>query len=210
MKEYHKIQSIFKRDPKNGYRFTNEYSCPEFEYLKNNEWEFTEKIDGTNIRIIWDGQDGLRFAGRTDQASIPTFLYDKLNEIFSAKKFADAYQDSESGMTLYGEGYGAKIQKGGGNYKSDGVDFVLFDVLIDGWWLKRRDILKIADNLEIHEVPIIGLNTLDRAMERCKEGFSSIWGDFQAEGIVLTPLIGLKNRAGHRIITKVKCQDFHK
>ena len=66
MEPYHKIQSIFKRDAENGYKFTSEYSCPEFEYLQNNEWEFTEKVDGTNIRIIWDGQDGLRIAGRTE------------------------------------------------------------------------------------------------------------------------------------------------
>lgn len=209
MKVYNKIQSIFKRDPENNYRFTDEYSCPEFEYLKNNEWEFTEKVDGTNMRIIWDGQDGLRIAGKTEKASIPTFLYDKLNEIFSAKKFAERFQDSEEGMTLYGEGYGAKIQKGGGNYKSDGVDFVLFDVLIDGWWLKQIDVEKIGFNLGLHMVPVIGTGNLDLAIKLCKEGFSSEWGDFQAEGIVLRIPIGIKNRSGHRIITKVKCKDFN-
>ena len=209
MKEYHKIQSIFKRDPNNGYRFTNEYSCPEFEYLKNNEWEFTEKVNGTNIRVIWDGQDGLRFAGRTDRASIPTFLYDRLNELFSAQKFAEAFQDSETGMTLYGEGYGAKIQKGGGNYKSDGVDLVLFDVLIDNWWLKQIDVEKIGFNLGLHMAPVIGMGNLDTAIKLCKEGFNSDWGDFQAEGIVLRTKTGLKNRLGHRIITKVKFKDFN-
>lgn len=39
-------------------------------------------------------------------------------------------------------------------------------------------------------------------------GFKSTWGDFQAEGIVARPSVELKNRAGERIITKIKCKDF--
>ena len=121
----------------------------------------------------------MRIAGKTDKASIPTFLYDKLNEIFSAKKFADCFQDSESGMTLYGEGYGAKIQKGGGNYIPAGVGFVLFDVLIDNWWLLRSDTKDISLKLGIDIVPILGTGNLNAAVEMCKKGFNSNWGDFQ-------------------------------
>jgi hypothetical protein len=39
-------------------------------------------------------------------------------------------------------------------------------------------------------------------------GFTSTWGDFQAEGIVARPAVEMKTRSGHRIITKVKCKDF--
>ena len=54
MKEYHKIHTVFKRDPANKYRtlLMGEYSHPEFAYLRYNDWVFTEKVDGTNIRII--------------------------------------------------------------------------------------------------------------------------------------------------------------
>jgi len=55
MSEYPKIQSIFKRDELT-HKFLSEFSLPEFEYLQLNIWEFTEKIDGTNIRIIWDSR----------------------------------------------------------------------------------------------------------------------------------------------------------
>ena len=50
MKEYHKIQTVFKRDPETNHRtlLEGQYSMPEFEYLANNQWVFTEKIDGTN------------------------------------------------------------------------------------------------------------------------------------------------------------------
>ncbi len=207
MKEYHKIQSIFKRDPENDYRFTNEYSSPEFEYLKNNEWGFTEKVDGTNIRVIWNG-NSVRFGGKTDNAQIPTFLYDRLNELFPKELMLSKYPHMP--MTLYGEGYGARIQKSGGNYKSNGVDFVLFDVLIDNWWLLRGNTKDISLNLGVDIVPIVGTGDLSVAIEMCKKGFNSYWGDFEAEGIVLRNPIGLMNRAGHRIITKVKCKDFKK
>ena len=48
MTQYHKIQSVFKRDPNTKFKtlLEGEYSIPEFEYLKDNEWVFTEKVDG--------------------------------------------------------------------------------------------------------------------------------------------------------------------
>ena len=51
MELYHKIQSVFKRDPATNHKrfLMGEYSLPEFEYLANNEWVATEKIDGTNV-----------------------------------------------------------------------------------------------------------------------------------------------------------------
>ena len=160
MREYHKIQSIFKRDFKTGKFLIGQYSTPEIEYLANNTWVYTEKIDGTNIRIGWDGEK-IRFAGRTDNASIPTFLYDKLNDMFNTDKFAEIF-DGE--VCLYGEGYGAKIQKGGGKYIPDGVSFILFDVRIDEWWLKREDVEDIADKLNIDVVPIRGQGTIESCL----------------------------------------------
>jgi hypothetical protein len=55
MKEYHKIQTIFKRDMTNKAKslFEGRWTMPEFEYLANNTWVFTEKVDGTNIRVIF-------------------------------------------------------------------------------------------------------------------------------------------------------------
>ena len=135
MKTYHKIQTVFKRDPETKFKtlLENDYSLPEFEYLKNNEWIFTEKVDGTNIRIMF--QDGkITFGGKTDQAQIPNQLINKLNEkiLPQLNKFIEIFNNAE--VCLYGEGYGAKIQKGGGNYRAD-QDFVLFDIKIGHWWL---------------------------------------------------------------------------
>jgi hypothetical protein len=217
MKQYQKIQTIFKRDMEHGASLIlDQYSEPEFEYLKDNPWVFTEKVDGTNIRVMWDGQS-VTFGGKTDNAQMPVFLLYKLQELFegTAKKqlFLRTFKDKEGQNTpvqvcLYGEGYGAKIQKGGGNYVKDGVDFVLFDVNIDGWWLQREDVEEIAKIFDIKVVPIIGEGTLTEAVEMTKKGFNSQWGDFLAEGIVLRPKTELRTRRGDRVITKIKYKDF--
>lgn len=107
----------------------------------------------------------------------------------------------------YGEGYGAKIQKGGGNYRQD-QDFVLFDVKIGDWWLERSSVEEIASALKLDIVPIIGTGTLYDMVKITRNGFNSIWGNFKAEGIVARPEVELKSRNGNRIITKVKHKDF--
>jgi len=206
MKEYHKIQTVFKRDPETRHKtlLEGEFSLPEFEYLQDNPWIMTEKVDGTNIRIMWDGMD-ITFGGKTDQAQIPATLVNKLTEMFNADLLYGLFAASK--ICLYGEGYGAKIQKGGGNYRQN-QSFVLFDILIDGWWLQREDVEDIAKKLSIDVVPIIGEGNLSTMCRRAEVGFKSQRGDFRAEGIVARPCTELKARNGDRIITKIKCKDF--
>jgi len=207
MKEYHKIQTVFKRDPANKHKtlLIGEYSLPEFEYLAENHWEFTEKVDGTNIRIMWDGKNSVRYGGKTDNAQLPAQLLERLHEDYNALIMSDKF--GTENVCLYGEGFGPKIQKGGGNY-GDRQSFVLFDVRIDDWWLKRVDVMDIAESLSTEYAPVVGTGPLSEMVIRCKDGFISHWGNFQAEGIVARPVVELKTRRGDRIITKLKCKDF--
>lgn len=203
MIKYPKIQSIYKRDKKTHKFIVGEFSCPEFRYLAGAVWVFTEKVDGTNIRIIWDKQK-VEFRGRTNKAQIPKSLLDTLENLFPLDKM----QKFESSMCLYGEGYGAGIQKGGGNY-SPNTNFVLFDIRIDDWWLKRENVEDIAKVLDVDVVPIFGTGSLQDAinMVQC-ESLVSAWGNFKPEGFVLKPEFQLFNRKCERIITKVKYKDF--
>ena len=214
MEEYHKINTIFKRDmTKHGQIIIGQYSLPEIEYLKDNKWVFTEKVDGTNIRVMWNGKNVV-FGGKTDNAQLPVFLLYKLQELFDGiikrELFSNVFlSDVElPQVCLYGEGFGAKIQKAGGNYIADGVDFVLFDVKIGNFWLKREDVEDIASKFCIKVVPIIGEGTLNEAIAIVKNGFRSQWGEFNAEGIVARPKVELEDRQGKRIITKIKTIDF--
>lgn len=210
MEKYPKIQTVFKRDMANkGRIIEGSYSLPEFEYLKDNRWVFTEKVDGTNIRIDWKRSEGRIFGGRTDNAQIPAFLIQRLEELFTTEKLDNAIKTEDADfLTLYGEGYGARIQKGGGKYNPDGVDFVLFDIMVGGWWLKREDVESVAESLGVMVVPIRGSGTLQDGVELVRNGMTSMWGDFPAEGLVMKPEIELKTRAGNRIITKIKHKDF--
>jgi hypothetical protein len=208
MTEYHKIQSIYKRDMASKHKtlIEGDWTLPEFAYLADNVWTFTEKVDGTNIRVIFkDG--GITFGGRTDAAQIPAQLVGRLNERFLplAAKLAEVFPDGSA--VLYGEGYGAKIQKGGGNYRAD-QDFVLFDVRVGPWWLQRADVEDVAWRLDLDTVPVIGQGTLHDAVAWAKRGIRSTWGDFEAEGIVARPKTELCTRGGQRIIAKIKCRDF--
>ena len=208
MIEYPKINTIWKRDMTNkGRIIEGDWACPEFEYLATNQWLFTEKVDGINIRIHWLAGHGTMVGGRTGNAQIPTFLYSKIQEILPAEKFEKSI-DKTSELILFGEGYGAKIQKGGGNYIPNGVSFVLFDILVDKWWLQRSDVEDVAEKLGIKVVPIIGQGTLFDATEKARQGFTSRWGDFGAEGIVIRPEVEMFNRKGERILAKIKHKDY--
>jgi hypothetical protein len=209
MSEYHKIQTIFKRDMSSPKKtlIDGEWTNPEFEYLAGNLWDFTEKVDGTNIRIIL--KDGsITFGGRTDSAQLPSPLIARLNDRFltiaARNKMADVFS---SGAVLYGEGYGAKIQKNGSQYRAD-QDFILFDVLVGNFWLRRDDVKDVAANIGLDVVPSIGEGTLHDAVRLAKEGIPSTFGDFESEGIVARPKTELRTRSGSRIIAKIKCRDF--
>ena len=209
MSKYHKIQTVFKRDPETKFKtlLDGQYSLPEFEYLKDNEWVFTEKVDGTNIRVMF-GNSGMSFGGKTDRADIPANLINVLNEMFEHDKLAGLFGlEENTNICLYGEGYGEKIQKGGGNYRQD-QGFVLFDVKVGELWLQRKDVEDIATKLSLDIVPILRTGTLSDMIKMTREGFSSQWGQFQAEGIVARPSVELRTRSGHRLITKIKCKDF--
>lgn len=207
MKEYHKIDTVFKRDPETKFKtlILGDYSQDAFGYLANNEWVFTEKVDGTNIRVMIFGGN-VTFGGKSDAAQIPVFLVRKLEERFLPQK-AELCEAFPDGGCLYGEGYGAKIQKGGGNYRQD-QDFVLFDVKVGDWWLQRGNVEGIAIQFGLDVVPIIGRGTLADLVKQAQAGFNSTWGAFVAEGIVARPGVELKTRNGHRIITKIKHKDF--
>ena len=85
MIEYPKIDGPFVRDPK-GKVILGQWRLPEFEYLKDNLWAWTEKIDGTNIRIGWDGEK-VEFGGRSADSQMRTDLLIRLQELFPPEKF---------------------------------------------------------------------------------------------------------------------------
>ena len=208
MKEYEKIETIFVRDEKTKKLNENIYRNETIEFLKDIEWEFTEKIDGTNIRIIWDGHK-VSYYGRTDKAQRPTQLMNKLIELFGGNINEEMFEQKfgATPVMLIGEGYGAKIQKGGGDYRQDN-NFILFDVCINNKYLSRDNVNDIANYFGIESVPIIFHGNLQKGIDFVKTKPNSTIGTAKMEGLVARPKVELCDKNGNRLIVKIKVCDF--
>ena len=208
MKEYNKIEAVYKRDVNGSKKLIEGRYCNEtVEFLSDNKWAFTEKIDGTNIRVHWNGHE-IAFGGRTDRAQIPAHLVNKLSERFLNVETEELFEQKfgEREVILFGEGYGNKIQNGGA-YRSD-VDFILFDVMIGDNYQSRESVEDIAKCFNLEIVPIIMYGSIQEAVDFVKTKPNSTIGTAKMEGVVGRPIVEMRDRCGKRIIIKIKVRDF--
>ena len=103
---YQKINTIFLRDANNVIMPYEPFVEPEFEYLRHNKWQASEKIDGTNMRIEVTKEEvldytmdpsvlkgvkfNIRIAGKTDNAQIPKNLLKHMQEKYTNEKILGA------------------------------------------------------------------------------------------------------------------------
>lgn len=210
MEEYIKIEAPFERDVEGTKKLIEgKFHNETVEYLKDNVWQFTEKIDGVNIGICWDGHT-VSYQGRTERAQIPAHLTNKLIELFGGDVNEEIFEQKFGYMKaiLFGEGYGVKIQNGG-NYRPD-VSFILFDVYLPDQhlFLKRDAVEDIARAFNIEVVPIILEGTIREAVQYVKNKPKSTIGTADMEGLVGRPKVECRDRRGRRVIIKVKVKDF--
>ncbi len=126
-----------------------------------------------------------------------------VNEELFEQKFG------EMPVILFGEGYGAKIQKIGSQYRSD-ISFILFDVYLpkQDLWMKRDAVEDIARTFGIDAVPIVYEGDLAGAVQFVKSKPKSTIGTVDMEGIVCKPAVDVLDRMGNRLIVKIKVCDF--
>jgi len=215
--QYPKIHAPFKRDmDAPGHPLIpGDYARPEFQILSDLAWDVTEKIDGTNLQVSWFPDTGaLGFGGRTVRAEIPIFLVEVLERYFSADLLSSVFDDP---VVLFGEGFGAKVQRGGGYVSVDGEhDFALFDVFFPrlqgpGAWAGPGAVSDIAVALGVPSVPHLARWTLREAIDYVRTPQCPRSGFGQGppiEGVVLTAPLCLRNAHGGLIKTKVKRRDF--
>ena len=180
----------------------------------------------------------VEYKGKTDNAQIPPKMLKFMQEHFPEDKVLAAlglekeisldnwvehkwtfddgvtpnYDAIPDMYTIYGEGYGCGIQKGG-NYIKDGVDFRVFDVKVNNIWLKTDARDEIANKLGANIVPFYGYLTIDEAVDVVRKGIvTGMWANptLVEEGLVLRTDCGLLNRMGKRLIVKIKTEDFVK
>jgi len=205
--EYHKLWAPYKREPQKPCPLIiGDWARPEFEVLSELDWTWTEKVNGTSVRVIWDGHK-VRFGGRTDEAQMPQTLFYALTDMFPEELLENQFHATPA--VLYGEGYGARVASGSGIYRPD-PGFILFDVNVAGWWLRPDDVDFAAGALGIDSVPYVLAGSIDEAISRVKDPvhFVSHWGNFQPEGLVGKPPAGLVGRDGDRLMIKIKAKDF--
>ena len=206
MTEYPKIDTLFERDMKTFVVDPNKLKSPVLGTISL--WDVTEKIDGTNIRVILSESGDVQFGGRTDNAQLPADLLMHLVNTFQSDKLKAAFwMDGPVSTVLYGEGYGAGIQKGG-PYRPD-KSVIFYDCLVGGkWWLDHDAVNDVCAKLGSETVPYLGRMTLPEIVELVREPFASKIGTATAEGIVARPIEPLFDRKGSRIIIKLKTRDF--
>lgn len=177
--------------------------------LRNHPWTFKRKIDGTNIRIQWDGEQAKIF-GKTNKAnmdSIPGFKA-FMEERFLEERFEEKFGHDKM-VYLYGEWAGPKVQKNDLNLVSP--EFVLFDVEINGIFLDSAGICDVSQHFGVSNC--YSFNTTDLC--DCENKSLLDWIDYVAkgniaswEGIVVEPSGQLRSRTGNRIIAKIKNVDY--
>lgn len=212
--EYPKIPGPFRRDPKTNL-LTDEWSSKELELLGPLQiWNFTEKVDGTNVRIIWDGYR-ISWQGRTDRATFSADQTAALEKIFGTPERETLFEQSfgDKPAIIYGELYGPGIQSGG-VYRND-ITFVGFDAYIGGMWLMTFTTAALLEDLGLESAPILLSGaSIYEAIELVSKGLPSLVAEAgksaTSEGLVGTLSLGMLNRRGERISVKVKHVDFHK
>ena len=153
-----------------------------------------------------------RFVPRqNDKRQNVYYELDTINETEPSEGYC-AVELVEAPVYIYGELFGAKIQKGGGNY-SNGLRFSVFDVCQQGWWIPVEMLSKTCQKLGLDMVPYIGRMSILEAEEMVRNGFATkvdnvVNPNYEEEGIVARPVVPLKDTHSNRVIVKIKHKDY--
>lgn len=214
MRLYPKIETLFERDPATFRVDPTHLRIPAAAEIA--KWSVTEKVDGMNIRIVYvKGEPSIKIGGRSDNAQLPADLIQHIYDTFPREKFEACFKPDTAdgtGLVLYGEGYGAGIQKGG-YYRSDKA-VILFDAAFcygEGfWWQPEDTVTELAEKFGVPRVPILGRWSLDEIVDFVRPGAYSVIAQQQAisEGVVGRTRVPLFDANGRRLIIKLKTVDF--
>jgi len=209
--EYPKIETLYDRSAETFKVIPGEFRLDEFQSVSR--WDVTEKIDGTNVRIALLPDGRVFYGGRTDAAQMPPTLLAFMQEMFTAEKLAHQFAESAGSLVvLYGEGYGERIQKGGGNYR-EGVSVRLFDVRVGDVWLAHESLQEIAENLFVGIAPVLGRgvslqDAIDMVAHPSQVALAERNWNKPSEGIVARSSPLMLDRMGRRVMWKLKAKDF--
>lgn len=211
MVEYQKIETLFRFDPPT-HTYKREYYNPIVGYLADLPWICSEKFDGTNVRVHWDGHR-VEWAGRTDASELPKEADALLSATFGTPEAEVTFEQTfgEKDAILFMECYGGKVQGGiyGGKERLIG-----FDVMVGGIYLDKSQVGPIMSEFGVEAVEFFEVPNLRKAIEivwdwapasHVEDGKQT-----RIEGLVCVPLRRLYDHMGHRICVKIKRRDLNK
>lgn len=224
MNSYRSIETLYKRDKETSKLNFNEIRVPEWDLV--NYWLLTEKVDGTNIRVIY--KDGtMSVKGRSDNANIPGGLLETISKTMPSAETIAAEFEGMASITFYGEGYGPGIQgsdKMAYRTQEQGKAFRCFDIKFGGeehdWWADFLTWDGICTKFNVPMTPGLGsISKLpmgrEEALQMMSEWLPSSLTALQdsgttiaAEGIVARPALPLFDRFGERLIWKLTAREF--
>lgn len=226
MERYGKTPGPFKRG-KNNKIILGKWSDGTLEYLQDAKFMFTEKLDGTNIRLIyWPacspystpiGEEHvlnstghpayLEIRGRSDNATVHHKLQEWKDSL-DIDLFVKAFGDNR--VCIYGEGIGDGIQKGGPQYGS--THFRAFAIKGSRGFLPFQVTSEILRHgLYLETAPVMACCTLNEGIKLVQRGVKSVFGNgkFWAEGLIGLPTVPLYTPKRERIIVKLKHRDLY-
>lgn len=222
---YPKITSPFKRtDNKSKTVNTSVWFDDYAKFFGESGLPFysTEKVDGTNLNIVYDGNH-IQYTGHTDKTSWNPEVEEWIKSKFQTPEFEQMCEQrfGENEIKLCGELIGPKIQNN--FYKLEDYKFILFDIHNDTsniWW-NRQNVEENAKELNLDIAPLIGgTNFIDLSSEskntlrgwtnllQNAEFKSKINEDIEIEGFVVRPLMEILKANGERVIYKIKIKDI--
>lgn len=169
MHYYTKIIAPFKRDSAKA-KYVNEksWSKPEFELLKDIEWSWTAKADGTSIYVKWDGER-VSYFGHTDKTQFNERTKKWLDETFCTKETETIFEQlyGSKPVNLYGEFVSDDFNQNYGHHEGYFYAFDIQNGANGNWW--NREALETFvntynDKSRIDIVPIMLTGTIESAV----------------------------------------------
>lgn len=234
---YEKILAPFARDNnKSKYVNKEKWSKPEFEMLKDIDWIWTLKIDGTCVVVQWNGER-VNLLGHTDKTQFNERTKSYLEGLFCTSEAETVFEDlyGDQPVDICGEFVSKDMNE---NYGHPDGHFYAFDIRngSTGKYWGRESLIEFVNRFpDIEIVPIMLIGSINDAVdwiaiakkawnasatekERNRVSFIrddgklfdiyNLFGNYDIEGLVGRPNVELYNSKNERIICKIKCSDY--
>ena len=167
----------------------------------------SEKIDGTSVGIVWDGER-ISFVGHTEKSEFCPRYLEYLKTNFGTSEFESVIEElfGDKQIKIYGEGISKDYNV---HYGYPEGNFIMYDIQNENGTFYNRVVVKeIAKKLNLI-YPWEEMMSLKEAIDYIKtRPVSKLNPENMMEGLVLRAPLELYTNHGDRIICKVKVKDF--